>query len=37
MKNYEAPVLNLEVINAQDVITNSELTDSPFTGANFEF
>ena len=37
MKNYEAPVLMLDEVNAQDVITNSELTESPFTGANFEF
>lgn len=37
MKNYESPTFNLEVLNAEDVITNSTLTDSPFASANFEF
>ena len=38
MKNYETPVLMLEEVNAQDVITTSELTtDAPFAYARFEF
>ena len=37
MKNYEAPVLMLDEVNAQDVITNSELTETPSVFANLDF
>ena len=37
MKKYETPALMLEEVNVTDVITNSQLTDSPFTSAMFEF
>ena len=37
MKNYESPYIMLEVVNASDVITNSELTESPFASVTFEF
>ena len=37
MNNYEAPVLMLEEVNAKDVITNSELNETPHVFANFDF
>ena len=37
MKNYETPILMLDEVNAQDVITNSELNETPSVFANFEF
>ena len=37
MKNYESPVFMLQAVNVSDVITNSELTDSPFASVTFEF
>ena len=37
MKNYETPDVIVEDVNSNDVLTNSELNESPFVGANLEF